>query len=125
MDASKLRAALECVAYQTRDLLEAMTAHGELKVLRVDGGMTANQWFLQFLSNMLDLEVQQPSCIETTALGAALLAGLQAGVYQSLDEISDLWQMSARFIPSMPGSEREKLYQGWKRAIESARVSRA
>lgn len=115
-----VRAALESIAYQTLDLLQAMTTDGDvdLRKLRVDGGMTANNWLLQFLSNMLKLEVQRPFCIETSALGVAYLAGLQAGVYQSLDEISQLWQEQISFQPKMNEKERENLYIGWKNAVE-------
>lgn len=113
------RAALESVAYQTRDLLNAMTddCEASLKALRVDGGMAANSWLLQFLSDMLGLEVQRPTCIETTALGVVYLAGLQVGMYQSLDEISRMWQMSASFHPQMSAVENERLYAGWERAV--------
>jgi glycerol kinase len=111
------RAALESVAYQSRDLLNAMT-ETSLKTLRVDGGMAANNWLLQFLSDMLGLEVQKPTCIETTALGVVYLAGLQIGMYQSLDEIERMWQRSASFSPEMSAVENERLYAGWKRAVE-------
>ncbi len=114
-----VRAALESVGYQTRDLLEAMTAdsHSAINILRVDGGMSANTWLLQFLSDMLNTTVHRPICIETTALGAAYLAGLHIGMYQSLDEISRLWQMNASFSPRMAKEECDKLYEGWKEAV--------
>lgn len=113
------RAALEAVAYQTRDLLEAMQADSgvELEKLRVDGGMVENNWLLQFLSDCLHLEVQRPECIETSALGAAYLAGLYVGMYQSLDEISGTWKMNAKFSPHMSQNQRKKLYEGWKSAV--------
>lgn len=115
-----VRAALESLGYQTKDLLQAMTSDSqtEIKTLRVDGGMVANNWLMQFLADCLDIEVQRPQCIETSALGAAYLAGLQVGVYQSLDEISKLWEMRAAFKPSMQADKREQLYQGWKKAVE-------
>jgi glycerol kinase len=115
-----IRAALESVAYQTRDLLETMATHGgsDLKMLRVDGGMAANNVFLQFLSDILNLEVERPICVETTALGVAYLAGLQIGIYQSLEEISALWQQSASFVTHMSSMERDTLYQGWKKAVK-------
>jgi glycerol kinase len=114
-----VRAALESVAYQSLDLLTAMTADSQsaLRKIRVDGGMVANNWLLNFLSDMLHLEVQRPMCIETSALGAAYLAGLQIGMYQSLDEISDMWQMQTAFTPNMPIPQRDVLYQGWKNAV--------
>jgi glycerol kinase len=79
--------------------------------------MTANNWLLQFLADMLNVEVQRPACIETSALGVAYLAGLQIGLYQSLEEIAQLWKVSSRFVPGMGGSEREGLYEGWKQAV--------
>lgn len=114
-----VRAALESVCYQSRDLLQAMRQDSEtpLEILRVDGGMVVNNWLLQFLSDMLMLEVQRPACIETSALGAAYLAGLQVGVYQSLDEIAALWKMSATFKSEMASAKGEFLYAGWKKAV--------
>lgn len=114
-----VRAALESVGYQTRDLLEAMITDCEsgIQSLRVDGGMVANEWLLQFLSDMLNVDVHRPKCIETTALGVAYLAGLQVGIYQSLDEIAQLWQMSASFTPHMSRKQRDELYMGWKNAV--------
>lgn len=113
------RAALEAVAYQTRDLLDAMKSDSEtpLETLRVDGGMVENNWLLQFLADILHLEVQRPECIETSALGAAYLAGLQIGFYQSLDEISRMWKMNARFTPQMSQNVRTKLCDGWNKSI--------
>lgn len=114
-----VRAALENIGYQTRDLLEAMKAdyQAPLSKIRVDGGMVANAWLMQFVADMLQLEVHKPVCIETTALGVAYLAGLQAGVYQSLDEIAKTWQMNTIYRPEMPHQEGEALYKGWKNAI--------
>jgi glycerol kinase len=114
-----VRAGLESVCYQTNDLLQAMKNdnRADFAVLRVDGGMVANNWLLQFLADILQIEVQRPVCSETSALGAAFLAGLQVGLYESLDEISKLWQANASYVPSMPNSQREKLYAGWKNAV--------
>jgi len=114
-----VRAALENVGYQTRDLLEAMMAdcQASIKILRVDGGMVANVWLLQFISDMLNIEVHKPTCIETTALGAAFLAGLHIGLYQSLTDISEMWQMQAKFSPQMSVTERDLLYKSWKKAV--------
>lgn len=114
-----VRAALESVGYQSRDLLEAMMADYQSGImsLRVDGGMAANAWLLQFISDILNVEVHRPLCIETTALGVAYLAGLQVGIYQSLDEIAQLWQMSARFTSDMSQMQRDMLYAGWKEAV--------
>jgi glycerol kinase len=114
-----VRATLEAVCYQTRDLMGAMisdSAHA-LQTLRVDGGMAANDWLLQFLTDILHVEVERPRCIETSALGAAFLAGLGAGIYSSLAEISQLWQADKSFVPSMPSEKREALYAGWRKAI--------
>ncbi len=112
-------ASLQSVAYQTKDLLGAMISDGALfsQVLRVDGGMANNRWFVQFLSDILDIEVDTPQSTEATALGAAYLAGLSAGVYQSLDEISTLWQPSNRYKPGFSDPQRDNLYQGWLGAL--------
>jgi glycerol kinase len=114
-----VRAALEAVCYQTRDLLECMKLDGlkDWEALRVDGGMVVNNWFLQFLTDVVERSVQRPVCIETTAQGAAFFAGLQIGVYQSLEEISHVWQADARFTPALENAQREHLYQDWKKAV--------
>lgn len=114
-----VRAGLESVCYQSRDLLNAMHNDSEtkLEILRVDGGMVANNWLMQFLSDILRLEVQKPQCIETSALGAAYLAGLQVGVYDSLTEIAELWQANAKFSPHMDQKSAEQLYAGWQKVI--------
>lgn len=114
-----VRAALESVAYQTKDLLDAMINDSQCKidVLRVDGGMAANQWLLQFIADILNVKIQQPRCIETTALGVAFLAGLHIGMYDSLETISSLWQMQQQFSPDMNMKQRDHLYLGWKNAI--------
>ncbi len=113
------RSALESVCYQSRDLLQAMRHDSEtpLEILRVDGGMVANNWLLQFMADILMLKVQRPACIETSALGAAYLAGLQVGIYHSLEEISNLWKINAEFSPKMLSSQSEYLYAGWKKAV--------
>lgn len=116
-----VRAGLEAIAYQTRDLLEAM--HNDLKLpfetLRVDGGMAANQWLLQFIADQLNIPVE-PSCsIETSALGAAYLAGLYIEYYSSLEEISELRKTKQVFFPNMSYEKRERLYQGWRKAVQA------
>ncbi|MBF2761207.1 MAG: glycerol kinase GlpK [Ectothiorhodospiraceae bacterium AqS1] len=113
------RAALESVCYQTRDLALAMAKDsGEApNAVRVDGGMVANDWLLQFLADMLDTPVDRPQITETTALGAAYLAGLQVGVYDGLDEIARQWRLERTFAPEMPRSERNDLLSGWDRAV--------
>jgi glycerol kinase len=113
------RAALEAVAYQTHDLLEAMAKdHGRAThSLRIDGGMAANDWLVQFLADILAVRVDRPAVIETTALGAALLAGLGAGVYAGLDDISALWRHEQTFTPALAGSDRDRLLAGWRNAV--------
>ncbi|MEM8770685.1 MAG: glycerol kinase GlpK [Pseudomonadota bacterium] len=113
------RAALESVVYQTADLMTAVAADGAaVKTLRVDGGMVANDWLMQFLADVLDLDVERPKVMETTAQGAAFLAGLHAGVYQDLDEIALLRRLDARFQPAMAPEERNALCAGWKTALD-------
>jgi glycerol kinase len=117
------RAMLEAVCYQTRDLMEAMAADGTPKPtsLRVDGGMTANNWLMQFLADMLDIPVERPVVTETTALGAAYLAGLKTGLWSSTDDIAKHWRRDHLFQPSMKAGEREKLYAGWADAVQRVR----
>lgn len=114
-----VRAALESVCYQTRDLLIAMAEDALPPTeLRVDGGMVINDWLTQFLSDILKIPVVRPQTVETTALGAAFLAGLQTGVYSSLDEIAALWQTERRFAPAQAAEKIDALYAGWKHAVE-------
>ena len=118
------RAALEAVCYQTRDLLDAMGGEAG-RLLRVDGGMVANDWLLQFLADMLGAPVERPALPEATALGAAFLAGLGAGLYASLEEIAALWAPQRRFEPALPAAERERLVGRWRRLVERVRESPA
>jgi len=120
------RAALEAVCYQTRDLLEAMRADGAtgLEALRVDGGMVANDWMLQMLADILGVAVERPVVAETTALGAAYLAGLNQGLFADLDAVAAQWQSDARFEPRMAASERDARYAGWQDAVGRTRTSR-
>ncbi len=122
-DASRIvRAALESVCYQTRDLLDAMAEDGAaMATLRVDGGMAANDWMLQFLADVIGAPVERPAIIETTALGAAYLAGLGIGLYDSLDEIAERWRPDSRFAPVMREPDRERLYAGWRTAVARVR----
>ncbi len=117
------RAALESVAYQTRDLFEAMAADGTEvpKTVRVDGGMTANNWFLQFLADTLGIAVERPPVIDTTALGAAYLAGLQADLYPTPEDMKRHWRAEARFEPAMAEAERAGRYEGWLDAVARTR----
>jgi glycerol kinase len=123
------RAALEAVGYQTRDLLEAMRADwpaskGSTTVLRVDGGMTASDITMQFLADMLASPVDRPAVMETTALGAAYLAGRAAGVCPDLDGFAAQWRLDRRFEPRMDADTRERKYAGWKRAVQRTLTSR-
>jgi glycerol kinase len=115
------RAALESVGYQTRDLVEAMRGDwgsGKSRtVLRVDGGMVASDWTMQFLADMLAAPVDRPKVLETTALGAAYLAGLETGVYPEPAEFAKLWALDRRFEPRMAEGERSARYAGWKDAV--------
>ncbi len=117
------RAALEAAAYQTRDVVTAMEADSgvSLKDLRVDGGMVANNWLMQFQADILGVSVQRPVVAETTALGAAYLAGLAVGYWDSLQDVTNNWAVDRVFSPTMAEGEREKLYAGWKRAVDRAR----
>ena len=114
-----VRAALESMAYQTRDVLAAMQtdANIELQTLRVDGGAIANDFLAQFQADVLGVPVQRPQQLETTALGAAYLAGLAVGFWQSRDEIAQHWALGRGFAPELSESERERLYADWQRAV--------
>ena len=120
-----VRATLESVAYQTRDLMMAMDGDiqgdGRPSAVRVDGGMVANDWICQFLADVLDLPVERPKVIETTALGAAYLAGLETGLYGSMDAITEAWQVDRRFEPTMTDARRKRLYDGWLDAVQRVR----
>ena len=113
-----VRATIESVAYQTYDLFEAMKNDGlRPKLIKVDGGMVKNNWFSQFLSDIINTKVQRPKVDETTALGAAFMAGLQIGVYKSLKDISKNWQVDKSFNPKIKSHTRKKLLKGWSNAI--------
>ena len=112
------RATVESVCYQTHDLFEAMSEDGVTPTsLRVDGGMVHNSWMVQHLSNILDIPVDRPKVLETTALGAAYLVGLRAGLYKSLDDVKDNWQIDRAFSPAMKTTERGALLSGWNTAV--------
>ena len=118
-----VRAALEAIAYQTRELVEAMEADsGEaLKELRVDGGAAANDFLMQFQADILGKRIVRPSDTETTAIGAAYLAGLATGFFKGLDEIEQFWRAERVFEPSMKPERREELYAGWTQAVARCR----
>lgn len=113
------RAALESVAYQTLDLADAMAGDGAGRpsTMRVDGGMAANDWYCQFLADMLQVEVERPACLETTSLGAAFLAGLATGVWSDLDAVAATWTRGSVFSPRMDGAQRGRMIAGWKDAL--------
>ena len=113
-----VRATVESVAYQTFDLFEAMKNDGlRPKIIKVDGGMVKNSWFSQFLSDILNVKVLRPKVDETTALGAAYMAGLKIGVYKSLKDISKQWKIDKCFKPKMKSKNRKELLKGWSQAI--------
>ena len=117
-------ATLQSVAYQTRDLIDAMSDDGiKPSVIRVDGGMVANDWFLQFLADVLGITVERPKNIESTVLGAAYLAGYHAGVVKSADDLSRLWQLDQSFEPVMSADQREGLLHGWQLAVNRVRTA--
>ncbi len=113
-----VRAVIESVAYQSYDLFEAMNKDGlKPKIIKVDGGMVANNWFSQFLSDILNIKVIRPVVQETTALGVAFFAGYQAGEFKSLKEIKYKWKKDATFTPKINKNIRNKLLKGWRQAI--------
>ena len=119
-----IRAALESIAYQTRDVLEAMQEDSgiELNGLKVDGGATANNFLMEFQSDILGKTVRRPTVLETTALGAAYLAGLAVGVWETKEEIKNSWILDREFSPTMEEGLREEKYAKWKKAVERSRA---
>ena len=117
-----IRATLESIAYQTADVLRAMEQDSgmHLKSLKVDGGASANDFLMQFQADIVNTQVHRPKCIETTALGAAYLAGLAVGYWKDKGEIRENWQLGAAFKPSMEEERRRKLLKGWKKAVRCA-----
>jgi glycerol kinase len=116
-----IRATLESLAYQTKDVLSAMEADSgiELKTLRVDGGAVKNNFLMEFQSDILDVPVERPVVNETTALGAAYLAGLAVGFWESQEEIAKQWAVDRTILPKMSAENRNKLYDGWKKAVKA------
>jgi glycerol kinase len=114
------RATLEAVGYQTRDMITAMEADADLKIerLRVDGGMAASDWAMQFLADILPVRVERPESLETTAWGAAYLAGLARGLCPQPDAMLAHWSAAREYVPVMPADEREERYAGWRRAVD-------
>lgn len=120
------RAALESVGYQTRDLLDAMRAdwvtEGASSVLRVDGGMSASDWAMQFLADIIDAPVDRPQVLETTALGVAWLAGMKVGAMPGQQEFAKQWALERQFLPSMDPEIRDRKYADWRRAVDATLV---
>ena len=120
-----IRATLESIAYQSRDVVEAMARDGsgtaEVRTMRVDGGASANDFLMQFQADILGTAVERPVVAETTALGAAYLAGLGTGFWSGTDEIREAWKLERRFEPRMSDDERESLYAGWQEAVRRVR----
>lgn len=116
-------AGLEAVAHQTRDLLTAMKKDGaSIETLRVDGGMVVNDWFAQCLADLCNVAVERPQIVETTALGAAYIAAVQAGLFDSLDDVANKWQIERRFEARISNQERQRLASGWKMAVDCVRA---
>jgi glycerol kinase len=119
-----IRAIIESVAYQTHDLFEAMKHDGlRPRLVKVDGGMVMNNWFSQFLSDVVNVGVLRPKVQETTALGAAFMAGLHIGIYKSLEDISKNWSLDRKFSPKMKNINRVKLLKGWSKAIKRTLIN--
>lgn len=117
-------AGLQSVCYQTKDLQKAMESDGARPTtIRVDGGMSRNDWVMGFLSDILGAEVERPEVTETTALGAAFLAGLQVGVFESVDTLTECWKSDSIYSPRLSKSERDHAYEGWKNAVNRIRCS--
>ncbi len=117
-----VRATLESIAYQSRDLVEAMADAGRpIEMLKVDGGGTANRFLMQFQSDILGIPIEVAAVQETTALGAAYLAGLGIGVWQDTTDVARNWQSRERFEPRMGADQRDALYADWLRAVERSR----
>ncbi|MEO4052460.1 glycerol kinase GlpK [Solibacillus sp. CAU 1738] len=119
-----VRATLESLAYQTRDVLDAMQSDSgiDLKTLRVDGGAVMNNFLMQFQSDILNVPVDRPAVNETTALGAAYLAGLAVGFWESKEQVKDHWNLDKKFEPNMEEEQREELFNGWHKAVKAAQA---
>ena len=115
-----MRAAVESLAYQVHDVLEAMEQDSgyTIDILKADGGASANNFLLQFQADILDAQVDRPGCIETTALGAAYLAGLAVGYWKSKEEVVKNWQIDRVFKPEMEADARKKAVSGWNKAVK-------
>jgi glycerol kinase len=118
-----VRATLESIAYQTRELIDAMQADAGERIseLRVDGGAAANNFLMQFQADILGCPIVRPADIETTALGAAYLAGLATGFWKGVGEVESFWRAERRFEPAMDAATRDRLFSGWKDAVARCR----
>ncbi len=118
-----VRAALESIAFQSKELIDAMEADSgqSIRELRVDGGAAVNNFLMQFQADILGKIVVRPADVETTALGAAYLAGIAGGVWSGVDEVESFWRVERRFEPQMPANRRDELVDGWRRAVSRAK----
>ncbi len=116
-----IRATIEAICYQSRDVIDVMIKESniDIPVLRVDGGATANNFMMQFQSDIMNTKVQRPKNVETTAMGAAFLAGLATG-YWTIEELKEIWEMDVEFTPSLEETQRVRMYEGWQKAIRAA-----
>lgn len=119
-----VKATLNSVCYQSRDVIDVMVkeSNTQIPILRVDGGATLNNYMMQFQANIMDIKVERPKNIETTAIGAAFLAGLAVGYWKDRDELKHIWQLDRCFSGELESDMREKLYDGWKKAVKAAQV---
>ncbi len=119
-----IRASLEAIAYQCKDVIEVMKKDSKLKInsLKVDGGATSNNYLLQFQSDILNMSIKLPQCLETTALGVAYLSGLESGYFKSLDDISSCHLSKMTYEPNMSKAEITRRYKGWKKAVQATRI---
>ena len=119
-----INATVESIAYQSKDVMEVMKkeAGTNISSLSVDGGASANNYLIQFQSDINDCKIVRPSCLETTALGAAYLAGLAVGVWKSKNELKTHQKINQIFMPRMSQEKREQLYKGWQKAVEATRI---
>ena len=119
-----INATVESIAYQTRDVMEVMMADSEINInsISVDGGASVNNYLLQFQADLLNCKIRRPECLETTALGAAYMAGLAVGVWNDLDELKKLADTNQIFVRHMNKEEVDKKYEGWKKAVSATRM---
>ena len=119
-----IKATLQSLAYQTRDVVSTMQKDTgiDIKTLRVDGGAANNNYLMQFQADILNSTIEKAGNLETTAMGAAFLAGLAVGFWQDTDELAQIFTVGQRFEPAMPEEEREDLYAGWQQAVEATKV---